>query len=72
MSNYMSTARRAGIKSIQYSQDYTHDTSANPAYVWYWQVGVNTTDGALVEQFSADVTVHYFCEFYDRVSLSNS
>jgi len=72
LNNYMSTARRIGIKSIEYSPEYTHDTTHNPDQIWYWHVGVNTTNGEDVQSLPIDVTIHYFVEFYDRVSLQNS
>jgi len=72
LSSYMSTARMKGIKSIQYSEQYSALVSTNPAQEWYWRVIVGSVDRIGFPAAIMEVSLTYYVEMFDRNNLSAS
>lgn len=74
-SNFMSTKKMFGIKSIEYDLDMTNaSTGTNPPGVgtWYWQITAYSTDGASASSGNIVTTLTYYVEWFDRLPITET
>lgn len=82
ITNYISTKKCLGKKSIDYSDDFASVTTSSqksdltPALPWYWNVYISSLNQ--VSKMSSNtgiyinVEIDYYCEFYDRFLIKDT
>lgn len=82
LTNYISTKKCLGKKSIDYSEDFSSVTNSNtkadltPLIPWYWNIYISTINQ--VTKMSSNtgiyinVEIDYYCEFYDRYLVKDT
>lgn len=71
---YYSTAQVRGgpFDIVQYETDLSSLINAAPVQQWYWHVGAYASDANTAFDVNCNITIDYYCEFYDRKELARS
>lgn len=71
--HYQSTRSIYGLSAMKAADaDYSADVTANPAKMWYWNVGCGPLDESSDHFCEAVVQVTYYCVFYRRKEVDVS
>lgn len=70
---YCSTRKCLGLTKAQMAEkDYSASVGSAPTEIWYWNILFNSADGIDLVNASYRVKLVYYCEFYERVEMSQS
>lgn len=70
--SYMSSRNLYGYEEIGQNYLFSGSASANPANMWYWVVGLHKINANSLESVFCEVTIEYYCQFYDKLVLAES
>lgn len=71
LKHYASTRKIYGIKDSS-EQEYSGTATTNPTNQWYWYTVFEAADGFTILDLQFDLTITYYVEFWNRVSLQTS
>lgn len=71
--NFMSTKRILGYKNIMTNDNFIGTAGTNPTSQWYWILDYLTVGGVNnIDPGYLNVTITYYCEFFNRKDLAQS
>lgn len=72
VTNFMTTKKKFGFKTIADEEDMASLCSTNPAEVWYWGICIDGTDSTSTIKAALDIQIKYYVEFFDRADQNMS
>lgn len=73
LSNFMTTKKIYGQKSIDPDPSFTGAVGSNPSALWYWILDMTTIDGSTnIGDIYVNIKVKYYVKFWDRIQLTGS